>query len=68
MRERPKGGRKGRKIGKGVHKLSHSSWGSYDALFNHQLSRRRKTLERRFCSVCETQFHSRAALHRHVCV
>jgi hypothetical protein len=31
----PKKGRKGRKIGKGVRKLSHSKWGKYAALFDY---------------------------------
>ena len=62
-----KKGKKGRKIGKGTHKLSHSKWGSYVALINHQTARRKANLLRRFCLACDVQFHSRAALKRHVC-
>jgi hypothetical protein len=67
MRVRPKGGKKGRKIGKGTHKLSHSKWGSYEALINHEQARRVETTKRRYCSECETQFHSRGALKHHDC-
>ena len=67
MRVRPKGGKKGRKIGKGVHKLSHSKWGSYESLINHQYARRVATVDRRCCAECETQFHSRGSLNRHDC-
>lgn len=62
-----KGGKKNRKVGKGDRKLSHSKWGSYEALISHQQKRRLATMERRFCLDCETQFHSRGALNRHVC-
>lgn len=62
-----KKGKKGRKIGKGQHKISHSKWGNYAALRAHQQSRRLGTMGRRFCKGCDTQFHSRAALNRHTC-
>lgn len=62
-----KKGKKGRKIGKGAHKLSHSKWGSYTALINHQMARRLATMKRRFCLGCDTQFHSRATFNRHEC-
>jgi len=62
-----KKGKKGRKLGKGIHKLSHSKWGSYVALINHQTARRVVTMKRRFCLGCDTQFHSRGALNRHDC-
>ena len=60
-------GKKGRKIGKGVRKLAHSKWGNYAGLINRQTSRRLGTMGRRFCKVCETQFHSRGALKLHAC-
>lgn len=62
-----KKGKKGRKVGKGIHKLSHSKWGNYAALIAHQKSRRLGTLGRRFCKGCDTQLHSRAAFLRYVC-
>jgi len=67
MRLVPKGGRKGRKIGKGIHKLSRSSWKSYAALLSHQHYRRLENFNRRYCKTCETQFHSHAAYNRHDC-
>lgn len=60
-----KQGRKGRKIGTGIEKLSHSKWGSYAGLIAHQQSRRLASMGRRYCKACETQFHSRAAFNRH---
>lgn len=60
-------GRKGRKIGKGDRKISHSKWGSYTALINHQNARRQESLLNRFCLACGIQFHSRAAFNRHDC-
>lgn len=62
-----KKGKKGRKIGKGINKLSHSKWGKYAALINHQQSRRFETIARRFCKDCHTQFHSRSVFNRHDC-
>jgi hypothetical protein len=60
-------GKRGRKVGKGVHKLSHSKWGNYAVLINHQFSRRLGRLARRYCKVCKVQFHSRGALKKHAC-
>lgn len=60
-------GKRGRKVGKGVHKLSHSKWGSYVALINHQFNRRLGRLARRYCKACSIQFHSRYAFKKHVC-
>jgi hypothetical protein len=63
----PKKGRKGRKIGKGVRKLSHSKWGKYAALFDYNTMRRKETLARRRCTCCGVQYHSRSACIRHAC-
>ena len=60
-------GKRGRKIGKGIRKLSRSKWGSYEALIRHQQARRRATTQARFCDVCKVQFHSRNAFRRHDC-
>ena len=62
-----KKGRKGRKIGKGINKLSHSRWGSYVALINHQQSLRFERMASRFCKKCHVQFHSKGAYCRHEC-
>jgi hypothetical protein len=62
-----KKGKRGRKIGKGKHKLERSRWHSYKALIEHQCKRRAATLKARFCMGCDTQFHSMGALKRHVC-
>jgi hypothetical protein len=61
-----KKGRKGRKVGTGIEKLSHSKWGSYAGLIAHQQSRRLATMARRYCKICNSQFHSKAAFNRHV--
>lgn len=45
-------GKRGRKVGKGVHKMSHSRWGNYAALINFQMSRRFERLASRFCKEC----------------
>lgn len=58
-------GKRGRKVGKGQRKLSHSRWGNYTAFNNHQQSRRLGNLARRQCKICLTQFHSRAAFNKH---
>jgi hypothetical protein len=62
-----KGGKKCRKHGKGLHKLSHSKWGNYAALINHLQSRRLGKLARRQCKICKIQFHSHGALKKHAC-
>lgn len=63
----PKKGRKGRKIGKGVRKVSHSRWATYAAVFAHGSQRREKQIKTRTCLACDKVFHSRAAIRCHVC-
>lgn len=62
-----KKGKKDRKHGRGILKLSHSKWGTYAGLMAHQTSIRLGRMARRFCKSCHTQFHSRAAYRRHEC-
>jgi hypothetical protein len=61
------GGKKGRKVGKGSYKLSHSKWGSYAGLIARQQSIRLGKMGKRYCKDCEVQFHSTNALHNHTC-
>ena len=60
-------GKRGRKVGKGVRKLSHSRWGNYESLINHLQSGRLGRLARRYCKICKIQFHSRYAFKKHDC-
>ena len=60
-----KGGRKGRKIGKGIIKASHSKWGSYAGIMAHSTAEKRKRMEASFCKICNIQFPSRNVLVRH---
>jgi len=62
-----KKGKKNRKHGKGDRKVSHSKWGSYESLMNHQKKLRRERLSRSFCEFCNIQFHSKNAFKRHDC-
>jgi len=61
------GGRKGRKVGKGVHKASHSRFGNYAGIFAHSERLKLARMSRAFCKACEIQFHSKNALKRHAC-
>lgn len=63
----PKKGRKGRKIGKGIRKLSHSRWVTYAVLITHSEQRREQSMKTRTCSECDKVFHSRGAMARHGC-
>lgn len=62
----PKGGKKGRKIGKGSHKLARSKWGSYQGLMAHQATLKAKRLAKRRCEACGILFQSRSVFLRHV--
>lgn len=62
-----KGGKKCRKHGTGKDKLARSRWGTYKALIDYQLRRRKESLLRRFCDFCKAQFHSRGVFIRHDC-
>lgn len=62
-----KGGKKNRKHGRGIEKLSHSRWRSYAGLIGHQKDRRIESMMRRFCDFCKIQFHSRGVFNRHDC-
>lgn len=48
---KPRGGKKGRKVGKGVHKLAHSRWGNYENLFAAQRKRRAETHARHLARI-----------------
>lgn len=63
----PKKGRKGRKIGKGIRKLSHSRWANYAGLIAHSEQRREQSMKTRTCLACDKVFHSRGAASRHLC-
>ena len=63
----PKKGRKGRKIGKGVRKVSHSRWATYASVLAHGSQRREQSIKTRTCLACDKVFHSKNAFNKHTC-